>query len=70
MRSGCRPKRRRDDGDGHADNDRQRYPDGTDYNVVSWTAVANAVSYIVYRTASSGNPSSTGVIASGVSGTV
>lgn len=35
---------------------------GTNYNRVSWTRVGGAVSYKIYRTASSGTPSSTGLI--------
>ncbi|HEV2412974.1 MAG TPA: hypothetical protein VGS28_04210 [Candidatus Saccharimonadales bacterium] len=35
---------------------------GTNYNVVSWSPIIGAVSYDVYRTASSGSPSTTGLI--------
>src|SRR5207248_2996568 len=34
----------------------------TNYNAISWSPVSGAVSYKVYRTASSGTPSSTGLI--------
>ena len=35
---------------------------GTNYNVVTWTTLAGAQGYWIYRTASSGNPSTTGYI--------
>jgi hypothetical protein len=35
---------------------------GTNYNKISWTAVAEATSYTIYRTASSGTPSTVGII--------
>jgi hypothetical protein len=34
----------------------------TDYNTIAWTGVTNATRYDVYRTASSGTPSSTGLL--------
>jgi hypothetical protein len=36
--------------------------DGTNYNQVTWAAVVGATAYNVYRTASGGTPSSTGLI--------
>ncbi len=41
----------------------------TNYNIVSWVAVTGATNYYVYRTASAGTPSSTGLIAIVPSGT-
>ncbi len=35
---------------------------GTNYNVITWSPIANAVSYDVYRTASAGTPATTGRI--------
>jgi hypothetical protein len=36
--------------------------DGTNYNILTWTAVDNAASYAIYRTASAGTPSSVGIL--------
>ncbi|HEX4774984.1 MAG TPA: hypothetical protein VH234_05715 [Candidatus Saccharimonadales bacterium] len=36
--------------------------DGTNFNQITWTAVAGANSYKIYRTASGGTPSTTGLI--------
>lgn len=36
--------------------------DGTNYNRLTWTAVANATGYWIYRTASGGSPATTGRI--------
>jgi len=41
----------------------------SNYNTISWTAVANAVAYNVYRLTSGGSPSSIGKIASGITAT-
>jgi hypothetical protein len=42
----------------------------TNYNTISWSAVSNATSYNIYRTASSGTPSSTGLIGQVSSNTI
>jgi len=36
---------------------------GTNYNIITWSAITGAASYDVYRTASSGTPSTTGLLA-------
>lgn len=42
--------------------------DTTNFNRITWTAVAGATGYRVYRTASAGTPSSTGIISTIVRG--
>ncbi len=44
--------------------------DATNFNRISWTAVQGASGYKVYRTASSGTPSGTGLIGATISGTL
>jgi hypothetical protein len=43
---------------------------GTNYNQIQWIPVPNAVSYNIYRTIAGGTPSTVGLIASAVAGTL
>jgi len=42
---------------------------GTNFNTINWSSVVGATTYNVYRTASSGTPSSTGKVGTAIAGT-